>query len=232
MRQKLARHRENPTCAACHNLMDPIGFALENYDWLGRGRDTDNGLPIDASAKLPSGESFNGPIEFRQVLMNRKDESHPPLRHEGARLRPRPLAPRSRPVHHPATYPSSQGRQLPRPHPHPRNRALHALPLHAGPRRRRRAPAASQKARQREDLQIRTAPKPASRADRAPLHKAYWFLTSGRRHRHRHDCRRGHRRRRHGCRSYGHRRHRHRPRAGALRSRSANGRSCPCRSAR
>lgn len=74
MRQKLARHRENPACAACHNLMDPVGFALENYDWLGRWRDTDNGLPIDASAKLPSGESFNGPIEFRQLLMNRKDE--------------------------------------------------------------------------------------------------------------------------------------------------------------
>jgi hypothetical protein len=74
MRQKLARHRENPTCAACHNLMDPIGFALENYDWLGRWRDTDNGLPIDASAKLPTGETFSGPVEFRNVLLNRKDE--------------------------------------------------------------------------------------------------------------------------------------------------------------
>ncbi|MEP7366522.1 MAG: DUF1592 domain-containing protein [Acidobacteriota bacterium] len=74
MRQKLARHRENPTCAACHNLMDPIGFALENYDWLGRWRDTDSGLPIDASAKLPTGETFNGPVEFRKVLLGRKDE--------------------------------------------------------------------------------------------------------------------------------------------------------------
>ncbi len=74
MRQKLARHRDNPTCAACHNLMDPIGFALENYDWLGRWRDTDNGLPIDASAKLPTGETFSGPVEFRNVLLARKDE--------------------------------------------------------------------------------------------------------------------------------------------------------------
>ncbi len=74
VRQKLMRHRENPSCAACHNLMDPIGFGLENFDWLGRWRDLDNGQPIDASGKMPSGETFDGPEELRRVLLNRKQE--------------------------------------------------------------------------------------------------------------------------------------------------------------
>ena len=55
--------------------MDPIGLGLENFDWMGRWRDTDpNGQPIDASGALPSGEKFNGPVELRQVLLARKDE--------------------------------------------------------------------------------------------------------------------------------------------------------------
>jgi hypothetical protein len=74
MREKLLKHRESPACASCHNLMDPIGFGLENFDWLGRWRDTDAGKPIDASGVLPSGESFNGPIELRDVLLKRKDD--------------------------------------------------------------------------------------------------------------------------------------------------------------
>jgi hypothetical protein len=74
-RQILARHRADPSCATCHNLMDPIGFALENFDWMGRWRDTEaNGRPIDASGQLPSGESFNGPVELRKVLLNRKQD--------------------------------------------------------------------------------------------------------------------------------------------------------------
>lgn len=73
-RQKLEKHRENPACAACHNLMDPIGFGLENFDGYGRWRDTDNGLPVDASAVMPSGEQINGPVELREMLMKRKGE--------------------------------------------------------------------------------------------------------------------------------------------------------------
>ena len=72
-RQKLQRHRENPSCAACHDLMDPIGFALENFDYLGRWRDTEDGKPIDASGAMPSGETFDGPAELRQVLLDKKD---------------------------------------------------------------------------------------------------------------------------------------------------------------
>jgi hypothetical protein len=74
MRQKTVKHRESPACASCHNVMDPIGFGLENFDWLGRWRDKDAGQPIDSSGVMPSGEKFNGPAELRQVLLNRKDD--------------------------------------------------------------------------------------------------------------------------------------------------------------
>jgi len=76
MRQILARHRDDASCAACHNLMDPIGFGLENFDWMGRWRDQEaDGRSVDASGTLPSGEKFNGPVELRQVLLtSRKDE--------------------------------------------------------------------------------------------------------------------------------------------------------------
>jgi len=75
MRDKLAVHRANPTCAACHRLMDPIGFGLENFDWMGRWRDRgENGAPVDASGELPSGEKFNSPQELRAALIGRKSE--------------------------------------------------------------------------------------------------------------------------------------------------------------
>ncbi|MCA9055781.1 MAG: DUF1592 domain-containing protein, partial [Planctomycetaceae bacterium] len=72
LREQLSQHRENPTCAACHNLMDPLGFALENFDVLGRWREVDGEATIDASAKLPSGEEFTGPAGLRHVLLARK----------------------------------------------------------------------------------------------------------------------------------------------------------------
>jgi hypothetical protein len=72
LREQLAQHRENPTCAACHNLMDPLGFALENFDVLSRWRDKDGEADIDASAALPSGEEFTGPAGLRQVLLTRQ----------------------------------------------------------------------------------------------------------------------------------------------------------------
>ena len=75
VRQKLERHRADPACAACHKLMDPIGFALENFDWMGRWRDKEsNGKPLDISGTLPSGEKFTGPVELRQALLGRKDD--------------------------------------------------------------------------------------------------------------------------------------------------------------
>ena len=74
VREMLNEHRANPTCAACHDVIDPIGFGLENFDWLGRWRETDeHGHPVDASGVLPSGEAFDGPAELRKVLLARKD---------------------------------------------------------------------------------------------------------------------------------------------------------------
>ena len=75
VRAMLAKHRESTSCAACHNLMDPIGLGLENFDWMGRWRDKDDdGSAVDASGALPSGEKFNGPVELRALLLNRKEE--------------------------------------------------------------------------------------------------------------------------------------------------------------
>jgi cytochrome c553 len=75
MRGRILAHRANPTCSACHNLMDPIGFAMENFDWTGRWRDKEfDGSAIDSSGALPSGEKFDGPVELRKVLLDKKDD--------------------------------------------------------------------------------------------------------------------------------------------------------------
>jgi hypothetical protein len=68
LRQRLEQHRENPNCAVCHDLMDPIGFGLENFDAAGAWREKDGGFPIDNSGRLSSGETFRGPEELRRVL--------------------------------------------------------------------------------------------------------------------------------------------------------------------
>lgn len=74
-REKLEKHRDNASCAACHDLIDPIGFGLDNYDLLGRWRDkTENGKPVDATGILPSGEKFAGPVELKKILLERKQE--------------------------------------------------------------------------------------------------------------------------------------------------------------
>jgi hypothetical protein len=74
LRQRMEQHRTNPLCASCHQRMDPLGFALENYDGIGRWREKDGAASIDASGKLPTGEEFNGPLALQKVLVARKDE--------------------------------------------------------------------------------------------------------------------------------------------------------------
>ena len=69
MRQQLEQHRSNPTCASCHSRMDPIGFALENYDAIGKWRDKDGDSEIDTSGKLPDGKTFAGPAGLKQLLL-------------------------------------------------------------------------------------------------------------------------------------------------------------------
>jgi len=75
VRERLEEHRKNPVCASCHSRMDPLGFALENFDAIGRWRSVDeSGKPVDASGVLPDGTKFDGPAEFRRVLLTHHDE--------------------------------------------------------------------------------------------------------------------------------------------------------------
>ena len=83
VREKLAAHRADPACAACHNLMDPVGFALDNYDVVGRWRTREGATPVDARAELPTGERFEGPGGLREVLLAREDRV---VRHLTAKL--------------------------------------------------------------------------------------------------------------------------------------------------
>jgi len=68
MREQMVEHRANPICSGCHARMDPIGFALENYDAIGRWRAKDANSPIDASGKLPDGATFEGPAGLNKLL--------------------------------------------------------------------------------------------------------------------------------------------------------------------
>ena len=73
IRERLSAHRDNPACSGCHRLMDPVGFALENYDAIGRWRTVDTGQPIDASGELWDGSAFDGVAELEAVLLARPD---------------------------------------------------------------------------------------------------------------------------------------------------------------
>jgi hypothetical protein len=73
MRERLAEHRDNPACAGCHKLMDPIGFGMENYDAIGRWRTAEEGVPIDAAGSLPDGTKFDGVAELQRALLARPD---------------------------------------------------------------------------------------------------------------------------------------------------------------
>ncbi|MEO5961652.1 MAG: DUF1588 domain-containing protein [Opitutaceae bacterium] len=74
MREQLEAHRAQPVCASCHVRMDPLGFGLENFDAVGRWRDTLGKLPVDASGALPDGRTFNGPLELAGILRMDKED--------------------------------------------------------------------------------------------------------------------------------------------------------------
>ena len=74
IREQMEQHRQSPACASCHQRMDPLGFALENFDGIGQWRDRDGGAPIDASGLLPDGTAFTGPADFREALLERRGE--------------------------------------------------------------------------------------------------------------------------------------------------------------
>ncbi len=76
VREMMAKHRSNPTCASCHAVMDPLGLALENFDATGKWRDRDRyaGVAIDASGTLPDGTPVNGPDDLRKALLRRPEQ--------------------------------------------------------------------------------------------------------------------------------------------------------------
>jgi Protein of unknown function (DUF1592)/Protein of unknown function (DUF1588)/Protein of unknown function (DUF1585)/Protein of unknown function (DUF1587)/Protein of unknown function (DUF1595) len=73
LRERLERHRADPVCASCHSRIDGLGFALENYDVVGRWREEEAGKPVDNSGELADGTKFKGPDELKAMLLDRKD---------------------------------------------------------------------------------------------------------------------------------------------------------------
>jgi hypothetical protein len=73
VRERLVAHRANPTCASCHAIMDPIGFALENFDQVGAWRDSEDGRPLDTHATLVDGTVVDGAASLRAALLDRSD---------------------------------------------------------------------------------------------------------------------------------------------------------------
>lgn len=74
LREQMAKHREDPSCAACHKTMDALGFGFENYDGIGRWRDKDGKHPVDSSGELPSGEKFAGAVQLVDILSKREEK--------------------------------------------------------------------------------------------------------------------------------------------------------------
>ena len=114
MREAMEQHRSNAICQSCHARMDPIGFALENYDGVGKWRDKDGGNPIDASGKLPGGVEFEGAAGAEEdpgVELSRPVRGHGHRKVSDLRAGPRPgvLRQAGRSFHH---APGS-ARQLP-----------------------------------------------------------------------------------------------------------------------
>lgn len=73
MRERMAEHRANPACSGCHKLMDPVGFAMENFDAVGRWRTAEDGKPIDNSGGLPDGSKFDGVAGLQKALLARPE---------------------------------------------------------------------------------------------------------------------------------------------------------------
>jgi hypothetical protein len=73
VRDRIAEHRRNATCAPCHNLMDPLGLSLERFDAVGRRRIAEGGEPIDVSGSLPDGSTFTDVDGLEQALLRRPE---------------------------------------------------------------------------------------------------------------------------------------------------------------
>ena len=74
MRERMVQHRVNPVCAACHELMDPVGLSMENFDAIGRWRDrSDDWTPIDATGSITGSDSFSGVVGLREAVLARPE---------------------------------------------------------------------------------------------------------------------------------------------------------------
>jgi cytochrome c553 len=73
VRERMEEHRANPVCAACHKMMDPIGFSLENFDAIGAWRTKDSGFPVDATGQMFDGTKLDGPVSLRNAILNHSD---------------------------------------------------------------------------------------------------------------------------------------------------------------
>jgi hypothetical protein len=73
LRERMELHRTQPVCASCHNIMDPIGFSLENFDLIGKWRELDEKSPIDATGEMVDGTKLDGPSSLRRALLSRSD---------------------------------------------------------------------------------------------------------------------------------------------------------------
>jgi len=73
VRQRLERHRASPNCASCHAVMDPVGFSLEPFDLIGKWRETDGGLAVNATGRLADGTVLDGPATLRKALLDRRE---------------------------------------------------------------------------------------------------------------------------------------------------------------
>ena len=75
VRERMEEHRKDPVCASCHRVMDPLGFALENFDAIGKWRvSSEAGTPIDASGALVDGTPVDGPATLRDALLKHREE--------------------------------------------------------------------------------------------------------------------------------------------------------------
>ena len=93
VRERMEQHRASPVCASCHKMMDPLGFALENFDAIGAWRAVaGNDAPIDTSGELPDGTRFETLADFRQVLGSRQEAFVTTVTKKASHVRPRPGA--------------------------------------------------------------------------------------------------------------------------------------------
>ena len=90
LREAMQEHRGNGICNSCHGRMDPIGFALENFNGVGEWRDKDGEFRIDTTGQLPGGTKFNGPGDLRKILRAKKNLFAHCLTEKDAHLRPGP----------------------------------------------------------------------------------------------------------------------------------------------